>query len=48
MRISDALLPEVEQEMAQTRKALARVPDGQFDFKPHEKSTDRWVPLPCT
>jgi len=38
MRISDALLPEVEQEMAQTRKALARVPDDKFDYKPHEKS----------
>ena len=38
MRISDALLPEVEQEMAQTRKTLARVPDAQFQFKPHEKS----------
>ena len=38
MRISDALLPEVEQEMAQTRKTLERVPDAQFPFKPHEKS----------
>jgi uncharacterized damage-inducible protein DinB len=38
MRISDALLPEVEHEMAQTRKTLERVPDGQFEFKPHEKS----------
>ena len=38
MRISDALLPEVEQEMAQTRKTLERVPDSQFQFKPHEKS----------
>lgn len=38
MRISDAMLPEVQQEMAQTRKTLARVPDDKFDFKPHEKS----------
>jgi uncharacterized damage-inducible protein DinB len=38
MRISDTLLPEVEQEMAQTRKTLERVPDAQFQFKPHEKS----------
>lgn len=38
MRISDAMLPEVQQEMAQTRKTLARVPDDKFGFKPHEKS----------
>lgn len=38
MRISDTMLPEVEHEMAQTRKTLARVPDDKFDFKPHEKS----------
>jgi uncharacterized damage-inducible protein DinB len=38
MRISDTMLPEVEQEMAQTRKALARVPDDKFSYKPHEKS----------
>jgi hypothetical protein len=24
--------------MANTRKALERVPDGKFDWKPHEKS----------
>ncbi|MDE3167602.1 MAG: damage-inducible protein DinB [Acidobacteriota bacterium] len=38
MRIADALLPEVEHEMAQTRKTLLRVPDDKFGFKPHEKS----------
>jgi uncharacterized damage-inducible protein DinB len=38
MRIAQTLIPEVEQEMAQTRKTLERVPDGKFDFKPHEKS----------
>jgi uncharacterized damage-inducible protein DinB len=38
MRISDTMLPEVEQEMAQTRKTLARVPDDKFSYKPHEKS----------
>ncbi len=32
------LLPEFDQEMANTRKALERVPDGKLDFKPHEKS----------
>jgi uncharacterized damage-inducible protein DinB len=32
------LLPEFDQEMANTRKALERVPDDRLDFKPHEKS----------
>ena len=40
MRISDTFLPEVEQEMAQTRKTLARVPDDKFSYKPHEKSME--------
>ena len=38
MGLSDALLPEFEQEMATTRRTLERVPDGKFDWKPHEKS----------
>jgi uncharacterized damage-inducible protein DinB len=36
--ISQMLLPEFDQEMQNTRKLLERVPDGKFDFKPHEKS----------
>ena len=40
MRISDTFLPEIEQEMAQTRKTLARVPDDKFSYKPHEKSME--------
>lgn len=39
MRISDTLLPEYDREMAVTRKLLERVPDGQFDWKPHPTST---------
>lgn len=39
MAISQALLPEFDQEMANTRKALERVPDGKFDWKPHERSS---------
>ncbi len=39
MAISETLLPEFDQEMAGTRKTLERVPDGKFDWKPHEKST---------
>lgn len=38
MPIAQMLLPEFDQEMANTRKMLERVPDGKFDFKPHEKS----------
>jgi len=38
MSISAALLPEFDQEMTNTRKALERVPDDKFDWKPHEKS----------
>jgi uncharacterized damage-inducible protein DinB len=38
MGLSDALLPEFDNEMANTRKTLERVPDNKFDWKPHEKS----------
>jgi len=40
MRISDALLPEFDQEVATTRKCLARIPEDKFSFKPHPKSFD--------
>src|SRR5260370_21682579 len=38
MPISQALLPEFDQEMTNTRKTLERVPDDKFGWKPHEKS----------
>jgi uncharacterized damage-inducible protein DinB len=38
MKISDALLPELDQELANTRKCLARIPDDKFSYKPHPKS----------
>jgi uncharacterized damage-inducible protein DinB len=38
MAIRDALLPEFDHEMANTRKILERVPDEKFGWKPHEKS----------
>ena len=38
MAILDALLPEFDHEMATTRRVLERVPDGRFDWKPHDKS----------
>jgi uncharacterized damage-inducible protein DinB len=40
MKITDALLPEFDQEMATTRKCLARIPDDKFSFKPHPRSFD--------
>lgn len=38
MPLLDALLPEFDREMGLTRRALERVPDGQFEFKPHPTS----------
>lgn len=34
------LLEQLEREAVLTRKALARVPEGQNSFKPHEKSME--------
>jgi uncharacterized damage-inducible protein DinB len=38
MALNAALLPEFDQEMANTRKTLERVPDSKFSWKPHVKS----------
>ena len=38
MAISEALLPEFDHEMANTRKTLERVPVDKFGWKPHQKS----------
>ncbi|ADW68356.1 DinB family protein [Granulicella tundricola] len=38
MTLAERLLPELEAELAKTRKVLEAVPDGHNDFKPHEKS----------
>jgi uncharacterized damage-inducible protein DinB len=38
MSISETLLPEFDQEMANTRRVLERVPEGKPAWKPHEKS----------
>ncbi|MEO8593311.1 MAG: DinB family protein [Candidatus Solibacter sp.] len=40
MNISDALLPELDQELATTRKCLSRIPEDKFNYKPHPKSFD--------
>lgn len=37
-QISQTLLPEFDNEMANTRKTLERVPHAKFDWKPHVKS----------
>jgi len=39
MALSESLLPEFDNEMANTRKTLERVPLDKSDWKPHEKST---------
>jgi uncharacterized damage-inducible protein DinB len=38
MSIAETLLPEFDQEMATTRKLLARVPSDKGQWKPHPKS----------
>ena len=38
MSIAETLLPEFDQEMATTRKLLARVPSEKGTWKPHPKS----------
>src|SRR5829696_6063339 len=38
MSLSQSLLPEFDQEMANTRKVLERMPMDRYDWKPHEKS----------
>ncbi len=39
MQIRELLVPEFDREMDRTRATLARVPENDGDFKPHEKST---------
>ena len=44
MPMNQALLAEFDQEMANTRKTLERVPDAKWDWKPHPKSgTTGWL-----
>jgi uncharacterized damage-inducible protein DinB len=38
MPFSQTLLPEFDEEMKNTRKLLECVPDGKFDYQPHQKS----------
>lgn len=44
MTLSEILLPEFDHEMANTRRALKRVPTDKFGWKPDEKSgTMGWL-----
>ena len=38
MAIRDSILPELDHELATTRKLLERVPDAQAEWQPHPKS----------
>ena len=38
MPFSQTLLPEFDQEIKNTRRMLECVPDGKFDYQPHQKS----------
>lgn len=38
MSIAESLLPEFDHEMGVTRRAIERVPDGNFSWAPHERS----------
>ena len=38
MSYAETVLPEFDQEMANTRKVLERIPDDKLDWRPHPKS----------
>ncbi|PWT90396.1 MAG: damage-inducible protein DinB [Blastocatellia bacterium] len=38
MRLTEFFLNELEREVDRSRKALEEVPDGKYDWRPHEKS----------
>ena len=40
MELKQYLLAQLDREAALTRKAVDRVPEGQNDFKPHERSME--------
>ena len=43
MPISELLVTEYDQEMANTRKALERVPAEKWDWKPHHQVRIAWM-----
>jgi uncharacterized damage-inducible protein DinB len=38
MKLTDLLLADLEREVERSRRALEQVPDGKYDWKPHDKS----------
>jgi len=38
MKLTEFFLNEMEREVERSRRALEQVPDGKYDWKPHEKS----------
>ena len=38
MTLKDALIAQFDREVAISKRVLANVPDGKFDWKPHPKS----------
>lgn len=46
MTLSQILLPELDHEVANTRRAPERVPADRLDWSPHPKSMTRLLDLP--
>jgi len=38
MKLTEFFLSELEREVERSRRAIEQVPDGKYDWKPHEKS----------
>ena len=38
MKLTEFLLAELDREIERSRRALEQVPEGKYDWKPHEKS----------
>jgi len=38
MKLNELLLAELDREVERSRRALEEVPEGKYDWKPHEKS----------
>ena len=38
MQLTELFLAELEREVVRSRRALEQVPEGKYDWKPHEKS----------
>ena len=38
MKMTDFLRAELDREVERSRRALEQVPDGKYDWKPHDRS----------